>query len=755
MPETPYEFERRLVDEALDYPPGPERIAFVESACASDQELARSILGFLATDHAASAFFTGGTETLVQLVSSAPISHDVSCGNPAIGTAIGPYQILELIGEGGCGSVFVAEQHQPIRRRVALKIIKLGMDTDAVIDRFGAERQALALMDHPSIAHVLDAGSTATGLPYFVMELIVGSGILIYCDENKLSIASRLGLFVKICHAIQHAHQKGLIHRDIKPSNILITLKDGQPVPKVIDFGIAKATDLPLSDRALLTQNLQLIGTPAYMSPEQAERGGLEIDTRSDIYSLGALLYELLTGQPPFDPHELSRSGISELLHTLRETEPMLPSKALSKLPAADLAARASSRSTDAAGLISEVCGDLDWIISKALEKDRSRRYESAFGLAVDIGRYLSYEPVVARPPTGPYLVQKWIRRNRTVFAATVAIAAILIVATIVSTGLYWNERKALRKLARAEQVQISLRQEADRRREQAERLQLLSKAREKITEAVVLLRDGDFPAADAIVDGVPVIRPSPEGADVFRRLADWHAVNGRWGSTVKRSTYLFHINQLDVDNVPALDCYRVAAASIEMGDVAGYNDFRNSMISRFATSTEVVSTERIVKIALLLPASREQMQKLNPLIDICSASFDDTSSKSRDTPNFLRWRSVCVSLGEYRRGHFELAETWARKSLVVSSPNRERVASARVLLACTLFQQGRLSEAQTELALAEDVIKAKLSEVPTFGKGDFWPDWIIARILLREAQLLIRGSANDAIKRENRSVPD
>jgi hypothetical protein len=466
------------------------------------------------------------------------------------------------------------------------------------------------------------------------------------------------------------------------------------------------------------------------MSPEQAERGPLEIDTRSDIYSLGALLYELLTGQPPFDPRELTRSGMSELLRILRETEPPIPSVALTRLPPPSLVTVAHHRNSDVAGLLSAVRGDLDWITSKALDKDRSRRYESAHEFALEIGRHLSYEPVVARPPTGPYVLRKWIRRNRTIFAAIVAIAGILLVATIVSSRLYWNERKALQNLGRA-------RQEADHRREQAERLQLLSEARGKITQAVVLLRDGQFPAADDLVDGVPVIRPSPEGADVFRRLADWHAANGRWGATVERSNYLFQINQLDADNIPALDCYRVAAASIEMGDVAGYDQFRNVMLSRFATSTDLVSTERIVKVALLLPASKEQMLQLNPLIDVCSASFDDSADTSQVPPKLLLWRMICVSLGEYRRGHFDVAESWARKSLIVPTPNRERVATARILLACALHHQKRFTEARTEWTLATDVINTKFSEAPTFVKGDFWPDWIIARILSREAQAL------------------
>jgi len=336
------------------------------------------------------------------------------------------YKILQKLGEGGCGEVYMAEQTEPVRRRVALKVIKLGMDTKQVIARFEAERQALALMDHPNIAKVLDAGATETGRPYFVMELVKGIRITDFCDQQHLSTSERLGLFTQVCQAIQHAHQKGIIHRDVKPSNILVTLHDGVPVPKVIDFGIAKATEQPLTEKTVFTAFGQFMGTPAYMSPEQAELSGLDIDTRSDIYALGVLLYELLTGRTPFDAKELLQAGLDEMRRRIREEEPMRPSTRLSTMADADLTTIAQQRQSEPAKLTRFVRGDLDWIVMKCLEKDRRRRYETANGLVMDIQRHLNNEPVMACPPSAAYRLQKLVRRNKLAVGAVTAVGVAL-----------------------------------------------------------------------------------------------------------------------------------------------------------------------------------------------------------------------------------------------------------------------------------------------------------------------------------------
>src|SRR3989440_2613661 len=350
----------------------------------------------------------------------------------ALGTKIGHYKLLQLIGEGGFGSVYMAEQLHPVRRKVALKIIKLGMDTRQVIARFEAERQALAMMDHPNIAKVLDAGATETGRPYLVMELVKGVPITQYCDTNNVSTRERLDLFVAVCRAVQHAHQKGIIHRDIKPSNILVTMADGIPIPKVIDFGIAKATQNPLTDKTLFTEYRALVGTPEYMSPEQAEMAGIDIDTRSDIYSLGVLLYELLTGTTPFDAKELRSKGAPEIQRIIREVDPPKPSTRLNTLATA--VEVAAHRRTDPAKLNRIVRGELDWIVMRCLEKDRTRRYETANMLASDITKYLRDEPIAAGPPGTAYQLRKLAHRDKWPLAMAGGLAAALLLAIVVTT---------------------------------------------------------------------------------------------------------------------------------------------------------------------------------------------------------------------------------------------------------------------------------------------------------------------------------
>jgi eukaryotic-like serine/threonine-protein kinase len=433
--------EKSLFLAALEIDSDAERAAFLKKACEGDPQLQAEVDALLQA-HAKS-----------QPILDATPSPDPAVDQPTAdrsGAVIGPYKLIEQIGEGGMGIVWMAQQTEPVKRLVALKLIKAGMDSKLVIARFEAERQALALMDHANICRVLDAGATSAGRPYFVMDLIKGGvPITRYCDEHRLTPRQRLELFLPVCHAIQHAHQKGVIHRDLKPSNVLVALYDGKPVPKVIDFGVAKATEQNLTDKTLITGFGAIVGTLEYMSPEQAEINQLDIDTRSDIYSLGVLLYELLAGSPPFTRKDLEKAGMMEMLRVIREQEPSKPSTKLST--AEGLPSLAANRGTEPAKLTKLVRGELDWIVMKALEKDRNRRYETANGFAMDVQRYLADEPVAACPPSAMYRVRKFARRNK---GPVLAAAAILFVLLAGIAGTTFGLLRAEHRRAAAERAE-------------------------------------------------------------------------------------------------------------------------------------------------------------------------------------------------------------------------------------------------------------------------------------------------------------
>jgi len=440
----------------------------LREACGDDAQLRQQVESLLEANDEAGSFMANPT-----------VDHIAAYSKPAeqAGTTIGRYKLLEQIGQGGFGDVYMAQQLAPVKRRVAFKIIKLGMDTKQVVARFEAERQALALMDHPNIAKVLDGGETESGRPYFVMELVRGDAITEYCDREKLPLCERLRLFQQVCQAIQHAHQKGVIHRDIKPNNVLVTVADGQPLVKVIDFGIAKATNTELTEKTLFTEFRQLIGTPQYMSPEQAERSGVDIDTRSDVYSLGVLLYEMLTGRTPVDPKAMKTAVWAELQRMIRDDEPTRPSMLVTSMGNdSELVAKLRGMEPNRLGSILQ--GDLDWIVLKALEKDRTRRYGTASELSDDVQRYLDDKDVTATPPSTSYKIRKAVRRNKTAIAIGAAFLALLI-AGLIGTSLNWMRASKARDDAVianaearvAEEVAVEASQRADQQAERARRM--------------------------------------------------------------------------------------------------------------------------------------------------------------------------------------------------------------------------------------------------------------------------------------------
>jgi len=419
--------DEEIFAEALQLP-AADRGEFLQRICPGD-EACRARVNALLRGHERAADFLRNPLAAVGslLTTAAPLGR------------IGRYQLLEKIGEGGCGVVYLAAQQEPVRRRVALKLIKLGMDTNAVVARFEAERQALAMMDHPNIAKVFDAGASESGRPYFVMELVRGIPITKYCDQNHLTPRERIALFIRVCAALHHTHQKGIVHRDLKPSNVLVTETDGAPVPKVIDFGVAKAMQGRLTEHTLFTTVEQFVGTPIYMSPEQADSSGLDLDARSDIYTLGILLFELLAGQPPFDAQSFATVGVEAIRRQIREVDPPTPSTRVRTLSETDRTAIAKSRSLAPKELSLLLRGDLDWIVMRCLEKDRTRRYPTAQELVADLQRYLTHQPVLARPRSPAYIARKFFRRHR----STIGSAALLLAA--LALGL-WSSLRTERR---------------------------------------------------------------------------------------------------------------------------------------------------------------------------------------------------------------------------------------------------------------------------------------------------------------------
>lgn len=721
----------RFSDAAMNSTPSPEglfhearaitdpreRAAFLERVCAADSKLRKRVDALLSADSRAGSF--------LEPRGAAPSSSGSALGLEQPGERIDRYRLLELIGEGGFGSVWMAEQSEPVRRRVALKILKLGMDTKAVVARFEAERQALALMDHASIAKVFDGGATASGRPYFVMELVKGVPITSYCDDARLGLRERLALFAEVCAALQHAHHKGVIHRDVKPSNVLVTLQDGRALPKVIDFGIAKATGAELTEKTLFTGFHQMLGTPDYMAPEQAH-GGIDIDTRADVYSLGVLLYELLTGCKPLDLRAASGGGLAEVVRTIREQQPAKPSTRAST--GGEFGDRAGVQRALAPRELSErLRGDLDWIVLKALEKDRARRYDTASALANDVERYLRDEPVLATPPSVRYLLAKYVRRHKGAVAAAAAIVIVLLAGIAASTAFALRAEKRREEASKARGEADVARKNAEDAAERASKAEREAQQRAAELEQVVAFQERQFEVIDAESVGLRIREslgqqrranaartgadPAAVAAEVAKLQAELRGANLTTTAVDALESSIFEPSRRAIDEqfasqplVRAALLERLAAALANLGRFDAASEHLAEVV---ALRERELGPEHVLTLDARLKFLALDRSALPP--EVRAARLDEIASDARrlfgaDHDLELDALAARATHCSYENDHaqsgqlFRLAlEGWQRRGL----EDDARALDTQSNLGTELIQLGRVEEGASELEAA------------------------------------------------------
>jgi serine/threonine protein kinase len=710
--------EETIFHLALEKPQS-ERADFLEHACVGDFALRQRVEVLLkAHEHPASFMKTSVAAEDYARMLEPPIVLTPP------GTVIGRYKLLEPIGEGGYGVVFMAEQTTPVQRKVALKIIKAGMDTRQVIARFEAERQALALMDHPNIAKVFDAGTTDAGRPYFVMELVKGVPITKYCDEHRVEPRQRLELFMQVCQAVQHAHQKGIIHRDLKPTNVLVAQYDGKPVPKVIDFGVAKATGQKLTGATMFTGFGDVIGTLEYMSPEQAEVNQLDVDTRSDIYSLGVLLYELLTGTTPLEHNRVMKAGLLEMLRVVREEEPPTPSTRLST--SEQLPSIAASRGLEPKQLSGLVHGELDWIVMKSLEKDRAQRYETANGFAADIQRYLADEMVQACPPSARYRLRKFAWRHKVALVTTTAIAAVMVLATFVSA---WQAVRAT-KAERLAGTRLTAETQA-RKQAQAN----LAKAREAVQQITLI--------ADGKLSGVPHM----EG--VRRELLE-SALQFYLGFLRQES------NDRDIQRETAIAYGRAAEIHRYLGNSSKAAELMSQSLARLEKLAAEPGSAPADRLNLVncyndlsfygIATRDERAAKLHRAIDLAeqlTRQFPDR----RDYKYALA--QSYANLGQLLMpSRLDEAERLIRLSLGVAeeSGDERLLAGAHFDMGCLMLNKGSPE--------AEQWLRRALADWEKLGPQSWWYQEMAARTLSQLGDFLVSvGKPQEAAEAHRRSV--
>ncbi|MCW1884918.1 serine/threonine protein kinase [Luteolibacter flavescens] len=729
------EISSAIMEVALSLDDPASRRVFLDRVFENREAAKVEMTGLLEAADGAATFFLEAREQRARV--TATILSETHHGRPIVARRfidddappekLGPYRLISRLGEGGGGVVYEAEQEHPICRRVALKIVRMEVENPNALARFDIERQALALMDHPNIAKVLDAGTTPTGKPYFAMELVTGEPITTYCNRHKLDCRARLELFVLVCNAIQHAHQKGIIHRDIKPSNVIVTRQDGANVPKIIDFGIAKSSDT--ARREAITAHDQFFGTPAYMSPEQVAMTGIDVDTRSDIFSLGVLLYELLTGATPIDRTTTSGPTFSEIRKTLLTWETLRPSEILAKLPPDRLRPLATERGTDPSSLASYVEGDLDWIVMMALEKNRTRRYQTANALATDIKRFLGYQPIAARPPSRVYVLAKFVRRNRLAFGAAVVLVTMLVTSLAITAAKYESERRNATE-------QLRLKNEAQAARNQENRLRKQADARSNVARTAFLLDQGRIDEADALRREYPLssIEPSLEAAAVFRSLGDWNSENGSWDQAHQCFQLLRQANRLDVpQKILQGDDLMAIAAALLRADEVEYRAFRDEVMALYAPADGDQKAEHLLKVCLIHPAPRSMIERLRR--DVA------TMGDPLRTP-CPPWSALSLSLFHLRDGNGPEAMRACGTGLRIPSRKSSCEVSLEAVAAMVHHDLGHTALAEAALQRARDLTETCAGKDFENGKSipPYWFDWVIAELLVKEAGQRIEG---------------
>ncbi|MCO8121518.1 serine/threonine protein kinase [Stieleria sp. TO1_6] len=733
--------EKSIFFQALDIASPRERAAYVQQACAGNEDLLTAVSALLLENERdgnpvdrplAAAFLPTGVQIF---------DDEASASQFPPGTMVGPYQLMERIGEGGFGWVFVAQQQSPIQRRVALKIIKPGMESREVIARFEAERQAIALMDHPNIARVFDASVTQSAQPYFVMELVRGVPLTEFCDSHQLDMSERLELFMTICHAVQHAHQKGIIHRDLKPSNILVTLQDGKPLAKVIDFGVAKAIGQSLTIKTIYTRFTSMVGTPAYMSPEQAAMSTDDVDTRSDIYSLGVLLYEVLTGSTPLAPDRLQGAGFDELRRIIREEEPPRPSARLSTLDN-DLARTvAVNRRLVPETLSTAMKRDLDWIVMKALDKDRNRRYSTAGAMAEDVSRFLSDQPINARPPSTRYRFAKFIRRNKVAISTVSLVALALILGTAMSV---WQAREAIKE--RDEKV-IALREARAAEHAANEARTELEKFNDRLNSTTVLLAAGRANAdaqrwADAYAAYTEATQVLPKYFLVWLERGGLNAKLGRWGVAAtdfsKAVEIGFPIEQAELSGVAQVLRY------------AGELDAYDTLCDKFRRSDVNDPMAVAARGRLVGELSSPEAATLADRAERMLSGMDDESNPTaihQPKAKFHRYAKMFYGVNLYVAGWAHLkAGNYERAIQRLEESNRAvwfGRGIADPLIAIAHHKMGNAEDAVRCFDQSQSMLFRLLDESIEQSKGSPsipWVDWVEFLINHREASIVVKG---------------